>query len=187
MNVRATESRERQRQGKPSLVARSLQQQPTLPHTANPTALRREDGQSTQGSGRGANRRHDEARHTLTHARSSASASLAFLFVRCSLSRLLQLHFLLLQNRQGKTRLGEKPCMDRDGSVGPSCAGSALTPLRRSLVCALALPRRRSAKYYSSFEHEEKRQLESEVHRLVTKRDPKFTNFIEVRAPRHAM
>ena len=36
-----------------------------------------------------------------------------------------------------------------------------------------------SAKYYSSFEHEEKRQLEVEVHKLVTKRDPKFTNFIE--------
>ena len=52
------------------------------------------------------------------------------------------IHFLLLQNRQGKTRL---------------------------------------AKYYSPFEHEEKRQLEAEVHKLITKRDPKFTNFIEVR------
>ena len=52
------------------------------------------------------------------------------------------IHFLLLQNRQGKTRL---------------------------------------AKYYSAFEHEEKRQLEIEVHKLITKRDPKFTNFIEVR------
>jgi len=52
------------------------------------------------------------------------------------------IHFLLLQNRQGKTRL---------------------------------------AKYYSAFEHEEKRQLESEVHKLITKRDPKFTNFIEFR------
>jgi len=52
------------------------------------------------------------------------------------------IHFLLLQNRQGKTRL---------------------------------------SKYYSAFEHEEKRQLENEVHRLVTKRDPKYTNFIEFR------
>jgi len=52
------------------------------------------------------------------------------------------IHFLLLQNRQGKTRL---------------------------------------AKYYSPFEHEEKRQLEIEVHKLITKRDPKFTNFIEFR------
>jgi len=52
------------------------------------------------------------------------------------------IHFLLLQNRQGKTRL---------------------------------------AKYYSAYEHEEKRQLELEVHKLITKRDPKFTNFIEFR------
>jgi len=52
------------------------------------------------------------------------------------------IHFLLLQNRQGKTRL---------------------------------------AKYYSPFEHEEKRQLEIDVHKLITKRDPKFTNFIEFR------
>ena len=61
------------------------------------------------------------------------------------------IHFLLLQNRQGKTRL---------------------------------------AKYYSPFEHEEKRQLQVEVHKLITKRDPKFTNFIEVtqhsrHAPQH--
>jgi len=52
------------------------------------------------------------------------------------------IHFLLLQNRQGKTRL---------------------------------------AKYYSPFEHEEKKQLEVEVYKLITKRDPKFTNFIEFR------
>ena len=63
---------------------------------------------------------------------------------RCHLlvpSHAVMIHFLLLQNRQGKTRL---------------------------------------AKYYSAFEHEEKRQLEIEVHKLITKRDPKFTNFIEV-------
>ena len=51
------------------------------------------------------------------------------------------IHFLLLQNRQGKTRL---------------------------------------AKFYSAFEHDEKRQLQTEVHKLITKRDPKFTNFVEV-------
>jgi len=39
----------------------------------------------------------------------------------------------------------------------------------------------RLAKYYSAFEHDEKRQLQEEVHRLITKRDPKFTNFIEFR------
>ena len=49
---------------------------------------------------------------------------------------------MLLQNRQGKTRL---------------------------------------SKYYSPFEHEEKRQLEVEVHKLITSRDKKFANFIEFR------
>lgn len=52
-----------------------------------------------------------------------------------------QIHFLLLQNRQGKTRL---------------------------------------SKWYSPFEHEEKKQLQTEVHRMVTRRSPKYTNFIEV-------
>jgi len=53
------------------------------------------------------------------------------------------IHFLLLQNRQGKTRL---------------------------------------AKYYSPFEAEEKRQLESEVHKAVVSRSGKqFTNFVEFR------
>jgi len=52
------------------------------------------------------------------------------------------IHFLLIQNRQGKTRL---------------------------------------AKWYSKFETEERKQLEAELHRLITKRDPKFTNFIEYR------
>jgi len=52
------------------------------------------------------------------------------------------IHFILLQNRQGKTRL---------------------------------------SKYYSAFEHDEKRQLETEVHKLVVKRDSKLTNIIEFR------
>jgi hypothetical protein len=50
--------------------------------------------------------------------------------------------FLLLQNRQGKTRL---------------------------------------SKYYTYFQDEEKHKLESEIHRLVINRDPKFTNFLELR------
>jgi len=52
------------------------------------------------------------------------------------------IHFLLLQNRQGKTRL---------------------------------------AKWYSCFEHDEKRQLESECYRMIIKRDSSATNFIEFR------
>ena len=51
-----------------------------------------------------------------------------------------QIRFLLLQNRQGKTRL---------------------------------------SKWYVPIEEEEKRRIESEVHRHVTQRDPKFTNFLE--------
>eukprot|EP00002_Diphylleia_rotans_P006360 TRINITY_DN15743_c0_g1_i1.p1 TRINITY_DN15743_c0_g1~~TRINITY_DN15743_c0_g1_i1.p1 ORF type:complete len:143 (+),score=38.83 TRINITY_DN15743_c0_g1_i1:106-534(+) len=52
------------------------------------------------------------------------------------------IRFLLVQNRQGKTRL---------------------------------------SKWYVPYEDEEKRQLETEVHRLVVKRDRKFTNFVEHR------
>jgi AP-2 complex subunit sigma-1 len=72
---------------------------------------------------------------------------------------------------------------DQAGS-GRQTTDSGSTRLRsirsHSLPGTLALAVS-AAKYYSSFEHEEKRQLEVEVHKLVTKRDPKFTNFIEVR------
>ncbi|RRT51584.1 hypothetical protein B296_00035038, partial [Ensete ventricosum] len=54
------------------------------------------------------------------------------------------IRFILLQNRQGKTRL---------------------------------------AKYYIPLEDSEKHKVEYEVrvHRLVVNRDPKYTNFVEVR------
>ena len=58
------------------------------------------------------------------------------------------IQYLLLQNRQGKTRL---------------------------------------SKYYRAYTDDEKHKLEGEIHRLVTTRDPKFTNFVEARphmAPR---
>jgi len=38
------------------------------------------------------------------------------------------------------------------------------------------------AKWYSPFEHEEKKQLATEVHRLIVKRSPKYTNFVEFRS-----
>ena len=50
------------------------------------------------------------------------------------------IQFLLLQNRQGKTRL---------------------------------------SKYYKNFPDAEKTKMETEIHRIVTTRDPKFTNFVE--------
>jgi AP-2 complex subunit sigma-1 len=52
------------------------------------------------------------------------------------------IHFLLLQNRQGKTRI---------------------------------------SKWYTPYPTDEKRSIEQEIHRMVTTRDGKFTNFIEWR------
>ena len=54
-----------------------------------------------------------------------------------------QIRFILLQNRQGRTRL---------------------------------------AKYYVPLDDGEKRKLETDIHRLVVNRDPKATNFVEVRS-----
>ena len=39
----------------------------------------------------------------------------------------------------------------------------------------------RLSKWYVAIEENDKRKIESEVHRLVTARDSKFTNFVEVR------
>lgn len=38
----------------------------------------------------------------------------------------------------------------------------------------------RLSKWYVAIEETEKRKIENEVHRLVTNRDAKFTNFVEV-------
>ena len=37
----------------------------------------------------------------------------------------------------------------------------------------------RLAKWYVPIDESDKRRIEGEVHRLVTNRDPKFTNFVE--------
>ena len=39
----------------------------------------------------------------------------------------------------------------------------------------------RLSKWYVAIEEEEMRKIESEVHRIVTSRDSKYTNFVEVR------
>lgn len=44
----------------------------------------------------------------------------------------------------------------------------------------------RLAKYYVPVGDNEKRKLEYDVHRLIVTRDPKHTNFAEVRAERAA-
>jgi AP-2 complex subunit sigma-1 len=63
----------------------------------------------------------------------------------------IQIRFFLLQNRQGKTRLSKwyVPPPNQSGS------GSSANP------------------------EQEKARIEAEVHRLVTARDKKYTNFIE--------
>ena len=40
----------------------------------------------------------------------------------------------------------------------------------------------RLAKYYMPLEDNEKHGLEDDVHRLISTRDPKFTNFVEARS-----
>jgi hypothetical protein len=54
----------------------------------------------------------------------------------------MAIHFILLQNRVGKTRL---------------------------------------AKWYDSYSDEDKESAKIEVHRIITSRDPTFTNFVEVK------
>ena len=44
----------------------------------------------------------------------------------------------------------------------------------------------RLSKWYVAIDENDKRKIESEVHRLVTSRDSKFTNFFEVRFPANA-
>lgn len=44
----------------------------------------------------------------------------------------------------------------------------------------------RLSKWYVSYQEEEKEKLRNEVHRIITSRDSKFTNFAEVRRPRFA-
>jgi hypothetical protein len=41
----------------------------------------------------------------------------------------------------------------------------------------------RLSKWYVAVEEEEMRKIENEVHRIVTSRDSKYTNFVEVRTP----
>jgi AP-2 complex subunit sigma-1 len=73
------------------------------------------------------------------------------------------IRFFLLQNRQGKTRLSK-------WYVPPSSSNASLATANGFV----------SADYSTSNQTEaEKARIEAEVHRLVTSRDKKYTNFIE--------
>lgn len=66
---------------------------------------------------------------------------------------------------------------------------------RSKLTCSLPFPRNfqirffllqnrqgktRMSKWYNNVDESEKRRIEAELHRLVTQRDSKYTNFVEV-------
>ncbi len=81
-----------------------------------------------------------------------------------------QIRFFLLQNRQGKTRLSKWYIPPPTGGG----ANSSLSPNNGNQVFA--------ANYSASNNNQteaEKSRIEAEVHRLVTSRDKKYTNFIE--------
>jgi AP-2 complex subunit sigma-1 len=82
----------------------------------------------------------------------------------------LQIRFFLLQNRQGKTRLSKWYVPPPTGGG----ANSSLPPNSGNQILA--------ANYSASSNNQteaEKSRIEAEVHRLVTSRDKKYTNFIE--------
>lgn len=81
-----------------------------------------------------------------------------------------QIRFFLLQNRQGKTRLSKWYVPPPTGS-----SANASTSAANGLS-----PGANPASYTTNNQTEaEKARIESEVHRLVTSRDKKYTNFIE--------
>ncbi|KAL9179367.1 hypothetical protein ACHAXT_008657 [Thalassiosira profunda] len=79
------------------------------------------------------------------------------------------IRFFLLQNRQGKTRLSKwyvPPPTGASGGASLNTSGSQILPAGYSATNA-------------NQTEAEKARIEAEVHRLVTSRDKKYTNFIE--------
>lgn len=81
------------------------------------------------------------------------------------------IRFFLLQNRQGRTRLSKWYVPPPTGGN----AGSPLSPANGNQI----LSANYSAGNNNNQTEAEKARIEAEVHRLVTSRDKKYTNFIE--------
>ena len=66
--------------------------------------------------------------------------------------------------------------------TNPGASACVLPPQIRFILLQNRQGRTRLAKYYVPLDDGEKRKLETDIHRLVVNRDPKATNFVEVRA-----
>mmetsp|Transcript_31522 Transcript_31522/g.53749 ORF Transcript_31522/g.53749 Transcript_31522/m.53749 type:complete len:179 (+) Transcript_31522:103-639(+) len=86
------------------------------------------------------------------------------------------IRFFLLQNRQGKTRLSKWYVPPPTGSSTGASSSSLLSPTSTSNGNQI-LPANYSDNNNQT--EAEKARIEAEVHRLVTSRDKKYTNFIE--------
>ena len=84
-----------------------------------------------------------------------------------------QIRFFLLQNRQGKTRLSKWYVPPPTGSSTGS------NPLSSNSNGILTANNSYSTTNNNNHIEAEKARIEAEVHRLVTSRDKKYTNFIE--------
>lgn len=81
------------------------------------------------------------------------------------------IRFFLLQNRQGKTRLSKWYVPPPTGTS----VSSLLSPVNGNQIASANYSQTSSNNQTEA----EKARIEAEVHRLVTSRDKKYTNFIE--------
>lgn len=102
----------------------------------------------------------------------------------------MAIKFLLLQNRQGKTRVSKWYIPVKCVNTAARCSGRPYRWRRPSPgpLAVAAPPRRRPATHRAHLvprlrqtlgRFEEKAEVEREVHRIVTTRPASYTNFIE--------
>lgn len=82
-----------------------------------------------------------------------------------------------LQVQRGARLLYTKRCLHRQNFNSTHTAHAMI----RFILLQNRAGKTRLAKYYIPLDDSEKHSLEYEVHRLIATRDPKFTNFVEVR------